>query len=247
MGLISLNGVETLIIHRGKELNSLDELNELEFSKIVVLFHGYGANAWDLSVLSKFHDQIDKIKSEKILWFYPQGLISLSTGFYEGGQRAWFPISVDRLLRQKVGDPDVLSREKIEEADHLLRTLEKFFDAIKKFKNVPLVLGGFSQGGMVSYHLLPSLVNQWKIKSLCLFSTLSIEFNRFDPLWRSKVQDKLPFLLFSHGKSDEILPYQEGRNLFAYLSSYFLDAEFMSFHEGHTIPPQVLETFFKHL
>lgn len=247
MGLISINGVETLIFHRGQELHSLDEISKLNVSKFVVLFHGYGANAWDLSIFSKFYDQMYNGNSENILWFFPQGILSLAMGFFDGGQRAWFPITVDRLLRQKENDPDVLSKERIDRGDELLSLLSSFFKNLRKFGNQELVLGGFSQGGMVSYHLLPLIVEEWKINIFALFSTLSIEFNRFDPLWRKCIQTKLPFLLQSHGKTDDILPYQEGRNLFLYLSSYFHNHEFISFESGHTVPELVINKFFKYL
>jgi phospholipase/carboxylesterase len=246
--LLRIGEVDSLIYYRGAWLKSLDKFSLTQDSSVVVLLHGYGANAMDLSSIANyFHSQPSR-NTKDIAWFFPQGILSLSGGFFESGQRAWFPISVDRLMRQKMGDSDVLSKEIIEGADDLLSKLDSFFSQIRGYGANKLVLGGFSQGGMVAYHLLPRIISHWQLQCLALFSTVSIEFSRYDKMWKEHLSNQsLKYLVFSHGKRDDILPYQEGKNLFSYLSSYFQQSDFLPFDDGHTIPDDVIQTFFKHL
>ncbi len=249
MSLLRLGEVEALYYYEGSWLNSLPAtFNDPELVA-VVLFHGYGANAADLSSIAEYYHRKNTANSNrKLLWIFPQGPLNLAGGYGDYGQRAWFPIPLERLMMQRAPGADYISQEVIDKGDHLLQNLESYFYLLNGLGLKKIVLGGFSQGGMIAYHLLPRIAQKFQINLLALFSTVSIDFNRFNPLWKSNfTYQNFKKLIQSHGTRDDILPYQEGKNLHSYISPFFQDAEFIEFNDGHTIPENVLSTFFKHL
>lgn len=245
--LIRLGNIDALYFYRGEWLSVLPVT--FSSTNAVILFHGYGANAWDLASFAEYYQQLMPHKNvHDYLWVFPQGLLDLSGGFGDGSQRAWFPISIERLLMQKTADEDFLSYQTIENGDVVLSTLEGLIGELSSREIKSIVLGGFSQGGMLAYHLLPRIISKVSVSVLALFSTVSIEFQRYQSLWQKQVPfQSLKVLLQSHGTSDEVLSYKEGSKLFSYLSNYFQQSEFMEFKGGHTIPENTLRTFFKFL
>jgi len=246
--LLRLNEVEALFFFQGRLLDQLPSsfgLNHIQNSKAVILFHGYGANAWDLSPLAEYRYKLSSQSDE--LWIFPQGFLNLSDGSGDFGQRAWFPISVERLMMQKVSSPDFLSHQVIDSADQIFIKLTNFVDSLSRLGVKNFILGGFSQGGMIAYHLLPLIQNKDLIvETLALFSTVSIDFNRYHPIWQKNISfQTLKHLIQSHGKSDEVLSFTEGKKLFSFLSPYFRQSEFIEFHGGHSLPENALLTFFK--
>lgn len=247
--LLQLANVEALYYLNGHWLESLSSLTNYQQLKVVVLLHGYGANAWDLASIAEYHHQQRQFhknnQDQSYLWIFPQGVLSLSGGNQNFDQRAWFPISVERLMLQRTSGPDFLSQQKIESGDELLAALQEYFIKLHSLGLNNLCLGGFSQGGMIAYQLLPMILDYFKLELLALFSTVSIDFNRYHPLWQKHVSyQALPRLIQSHGKVDQVLSYQEGKNLFSYLSPYFQNSEFLDFNDGHTIAPNVISRFF---
>jgi phospholipase/carboxylesterase len=246
--LLRLKEVEALFFFQGKWLDKLPSsfaLSTNQEIKAIILFHGYGANAWDLSSLAEFRYQSSH-KSEE-LWIFPQGFLNLSGGFGDFGQCAWFPISVERLMLQKVSSPDFLSHQTIDSATQIFTKLSHFVDELSQLGVREIVLGGFSQGGMIAYHLLPLIdKKEVSVETLALFSTVSIDFNHYHPLWQKNIPfQSLKHLIQSHGKSDEVLSFSEGKKLFSFLSPYFRQSEFCEFSGGHALPENALLTFFR--
>lgn len=250
--LLPLGKVEALYFFRGEWLKQLPTsfISEKDRDlKTIIIFHGYGANAWDLSSLAAYHGRyIDTEQVQDYLWIFPQGLLNLAGNTNDFGQRAWFPISVERLLLQKTASPDFLSQQTIHGSENLQKTLMGFVALLADRGIRQIILGGFSQGGMLAYHLLPSFKALVSVDTLAIFSTVSIDFNRYHQLWHEQIPyQSLKTLLQSHGTRDEVLDHNEGKKLFAYLSPYFQRAEFIEFIGGHTITDDTLLTFFKFL
>jgi predicted esterase len=246
MKLLRLGEVDALYYYQGSWQNSLPLMPEQSNLTAIVLFHGYGANAQDLGSISQYYDQKNNFKASSLLWIFPQGPLNLSGGYGDFSQRAWFPISVERLMMQSQAGPDFMSQQTIEGADQLFSNLERYFNLLNDHGLKNMVLGGFSQGGMVAYHVLPRIVKKFSINVLALFSTVSIDFNRYHQLWKQQVSfQSLANLIQSHGRSDQILSYQESKNLHEYLRPYFQRSDFIEFFDGHTIPENVLAKFFK--
>ena len=111
----------------------------------VIFFHGYGANMNDLFPLWELWHR------DQFNWYFPNGLQSLPMGYYEG--RAWFSIDLAGLERAiKEGRQREMGKYVPPELDATLGQLEVFIlDIMKKHKK--LILGGFSQGTVMSYAL----------------------------------------------------------------------------------------------
>ncbi len=98
-----------------------------------------------------------------------------------------------------------------------------------------LVLGGFSQGAMITTDLTLRL--EEPPAGLCLLSGTLIAESEWTP--RVKARAGLP-VFQSHGENDGILPYANAEALRDLLTGAGLSVEFHSFPGEHTIPMSVL-------
>ena len=99
-----------------------------------------------------------------------------------------------------------------------------------------IVLGGFSQGAMVSTHL--TLSTGFRPALLALFSgTLLCR----DEWTRLAIAHPHCSVLQSHGHEDPLLPWGAAMELSQMLSDAGFDVDFVPFHGGHTIPMNVLQ------
>jgi len=198
--------------------------------KLVCLFHGYGASMHDLFGL---HDLLDP--NELIDWIFPNGFLPIDMGFMVSS-RAWFPIdmqALDEAMRK--GTHRDFSNAYNKDFEHALNQCQIFFDHIIKGYD-EVILGGFSQGAMITTHL--SLRNSDKVsKLLCLSGTL-IGQKELIPL----LEKSAKFNFFqSHGKSDAVLGYDSAKMLFELLKLGSHQGEFVGFDGGHEIPNKVIE------
>ena len=217
----------------------------------IILFHGFGANAWDLASIAEYYQQCNVGDTHRnYVWIFPQGFLNLAGLGMDYNQRAWFPIALERLMSLRSSTPDVLSEQIIPSSQEIFSNLKAFVDSLSQLEVQKIILGGFSQGATVAYHLLPLLVREKNVlvEGLVLFSTVSIDFHRYHNLWSKNVEfQSLKFLLQSHGKNDELLAFSEGKKLFSYLSPFFQQNKFIEFYGGHALPENVLTTFFTNL
>ncbi|EPJ32124.1 phospholipase/Carboxylesterase family protein, partial [Chlamydia psittaci 06-1683] len=98
-----------------------------------------------------------------------------------------------------------------------------------------IILGGFSQGAMITTHLILSSKIPYRGALICSGALL------LEKGWENNINlcAKVPFIQ-SHGYQDTILPYYHGERLNQLLSSR-LHGEFISFNGGHEIPAVVLQ------
>ena len=197
-----------------------------------VLLHGFGANGEDLTSLSPLFPV-------RRLWLFPHAPAQLDWGGMVQG-RAWFPREPRELEEAMTGvyfsrlreqDPSGLA----DSAEELLATARA--EGVEWSRTI---LGGFSQGAMVALEV--ALRAPEPPKALLLFSGSLIAEER----WRREAErvaeaGRAPNLFFqSHGNSDYILPYPEGRGLFGLLRAAGWEGSFVSFNGGHEIPPDVV-------
>lgn len=195
----------------------------------VVLCHGFGANATDLSALAGVFDP-DRHHD----WLFPQAPNSLGAlGFPDG--RAWYPRSESDLRLAVYGGYFSGLAEKdppgLQESGELIRGLAEALE-------VPMgriVLGGFSQGTTVAIEA----ALRWPEPpaGLVLFSGA--------PIARSRWEEALPALegtpfFQSHGTTDTILAIEDGRALHDLLKGGGLQGDLLVFEGGHTIPEEAL-------
>ncbi|MFP4549917.1 MAG: alpha/beta hydrolase [Spirochaetales bacterium] len=193
----------------------------------VILLHGFGASMHDLAPLA------DVMQVPGYSWCFPQAPIDLP-GFPAG--KAWFPRQEPELEHFSTGatfanlrdyDPPGLA-ESAREVKHLIEELA--------LTSSELVIGGFSQGAMVAVELLTHL--NALPQALVLFSGSLIAEHRWSRALSAKLQG-LP-VFQSHGRTDPILPYEEGTSLGRLLDKSGASRRFIDFPGGHAIPNKVV-------
>lgn len=195
----------------------------------VVLFHGYGANAYDLSPLSAYLDLPDGTN-----WLFPNGVLEVPVmPGYNG--RAWFPIDMEALQKAMMtgGDRDFSDRYPA----GLESAREKAMDMIQSL-GIPMnkiILGGFSQGAMLATDI--TLHSEVAPAGLVILSgTLISETD-----WKRLAEKKKEYKFFqSHGRMDPVLGYPAAKKLERLLIEAKWKGEMIAFQGGHEIPEIVL-------
>lgn len=195
----------------------------------MILCHGFGANAADLSALA---DVFDPERTQE--WLFPEAPNSLGAiGFPDG--RAWYPTSQEDLRLAVYGgyfsglaekDPPGL----VDSGKRIRSVAEELGIPWKK-----IVLGGFSQGTTVAIEA--ALGSPEPPAGLVLFSGA--------PIARARWEQELPRLagtrfFQSHGTDDSILALEEGRGLHGLLTGAGLVGDLLVFSGGHAIPEEAL-------
>jgi phospholipase/carboxylesterase len=80
-----------------------------------------------------------------------------------------------------------------------------------------------------------------RFAGVAVFSSTIIAQEDWDNTKGENLKD-LP-VIQSHGKSDELIPFDMGQKLNEYLSEKGMKVEFVPFHGGHTITLEVIDKF----
>lgn len=213
-------------------VNGIDILTVLrpQATKTVVLLHGYGANYEDLASLAPIID-----RERKWNWIFPNGIQPVPMGAY-GSARAWFPLRMAEIeaaaMRGETVDFTSVCPNGMKEAEERLVSLINSL----RLDSADLVLGGFSQGAMMTVQLAINL--KTKPRGLLLFSGALINRNEWI--------DKLPRLagvpvFQSHGAGDQILGFEYAERLRQLFVDANVPVEWVPFQGGHEIPLQVIQ------
>ncbi|HEY8211449.1 MAG TPA: phospholipase [Myxococcaceae bacterium] len=206
---------------------------------LVVLCHGFGATGEDLV---SFAPELVHLRPEleQARFVFPAAPLSLGfTGMGEG--RAWWNIdfgSMEAALRE--GPPGIqrLHARTPEGLPQARRMLREALDVACRQANLPLsraVLGGFSQGAMVTTDVTLRL--EEAPAGLCVLSGTLI----CEPEWRRLAPSRAGLPVFqSHGTVDPLLPFPSAETLRDLLKDAGLGVEFHAFDDAHTIPLEVL-------
>ena len=197
--------------------------------KAIFMLHGYGASMNDLAGLESVMDQKNEYD-----WFFPNGPLRISLGGHMEG-RAWFPIDMQELERaMRTGEFRKFEDKNPKEFQEALVLANKFVQNLSKEYD-EVIIGGFSQGAMVTSHL--SGMDIKSLKGLILFSgTLLAKDSLIEKL---DGKDAVPFFQ-SHGKMDPVLNFDESMKLFELLKLCRFQGEFVPFDGAHEIPPIVI-------
>lgn len=199
-------------------------------TRTVMLLHGYGANYEDLSSLAPILD-----RHQQWNWIFPNGIQSVPMGGYMSG-RSWFPLRMAEIeaavMRGETFDFTTVLPEGMKVAEARIVSLIETL----RISSKDLVLGGFSQGSMMTMQVALNLKE--KLKGMILFSGSLI--NRTE--WETKFDRiaEMPFLQ-SHGRADQILGFQYADRLYQLLSGAKLQGEWVPFNGGHEIPMAVIQ------
>jgi phospholipase/carboxylesterase len=200
---------------------------------VVILLHGFGAPGDDLVSLA---DVLTVPTGTRFI--FPEGPLSLSFGPRDA--RAWWLIDMARIAAdQSAGRIRDLSNEIPKGLAPARETMLAFLKEVEqKFGADPrkTVLGGFSQGAMLSCDLMLRTTQPYA--GLIQLSGTLLAIQEWAPLLQKR--KGLP-VFQSHGMQDELLPYVGAERLRDTLIHAGLSVEWHSFRGGHEIPRTVLQ------
>src|SRR6056297_627562 len=205
----------------------------------VVICHGYGASYDDLAPLSQEWLGMLGEAGEAFRFVFPDAPHSLvELGFPQG--RAWWPINMSQLA-------EAVQAERFEELhDHEPPGMElarkAFGQCVTAIQaelggaDVPLVLGGFSQGAMLTMDFSlrgevapPQLLLQFSGTVVCRSQ------------WQSRMLRLADSQVYqSHGRFDPILPFDSALALRDMIQAAEVPVEFHAFDGPHTIDTQAV-------
>lgn len=185
----------------------------------VVVLHGYAMTPDDLAPFAS------SVGLPARFLFPEAPLHALPTG------RAWWDIDPDARARALAAGPRDLFAEHPPGAASARKRLLDFLDALRSDGDLPLVLAGFSQGGMLACDTL--LREQLEVAALVLLSSSRIAADDWEPLIH-RVQ-QIPVFV-SHGRSDDDLAFSAGEALRDLLARGGADVTWIPFNSGHEIP-----------
>ena len=183
---------------------------------LVILLHGFGSNMSDLVGLGP------AIGERDFLYAFPNAPIEFSVGPGAVGY-AW------------AAPPDASREQSTEEAQG---KLDAFFEEVVDRYEVELgrvVLGGFSQGGMMTYN--------WGLPNPQLFHGLAVLSGKLpDP---DALQARLPpgrdqAVFIAHGTLDTMIPVEEGRLSRRSLEAHGYAPKYHEHEMAHEITQEVV-------
>jgi len=201
----------------------------------VLLCHGFGAPGDDLVPFARVVDA-----GRDVRWFFPEAPLALDLGWGVAG-RAWWHIDMVRLqeemmrgrrlaLAEQVPDGLVEARAALEACIEAL--CERFTVARER-----LVIGGFSQGAMISTEI--GLHAATPFAGLALLSGNLLNEGSWRPAARSSGANQHVFM--SHGRADPILPFEGAEALRRMLEESGAAVEWVAHGGQHEIPPMVVQ------
>jgi phospholipase/carboxylesterase len=200
-----------------------------------VLLHGFGAPGDDLISLA---DEIVHESDAPVRLVFPAAPLSLG-GMY-GDSRAWWMLDLARLndeLRRGVPRDrrDEIPEGFVEARDRVMQLVDQLAE---RFAIAPdrLVLGGFSQGAMVSLDV--ALHRAVPPAGLILMSGTLIAEAAWQP--RMARLAGVPVMM-SHGRDDVVLPFQVAEILRDRLVAAGAAVDWRPFSGGQGIPPVVIQ------
>ncbi len=200
---------------------------------LVVLLHGFGAPGDDLVALWQYL----KVPSD-VRFLFPAAPLSLNMGF-GGDARAWWMLDMERITQARAqGQWDALSQEVPRGLPSARQQVEDVLGLAREHLAVPtqsLVLGGFSQGAMLSTDLV--LHSDIPFAGLALLSGTLIAKQE----WLTRLPNRQGLPVFqSHGADDPILAFSMAQQLRNHIQTAGLPVSWVEFQGGHEIPIQVL-------
>ena len=207
--------------------------------KLVILNHGFGAPGDDLADFGPMLIESSDRIAETCRFIFPEAPIDLGPMGMPGG-RAWWPINMAKLAEiNETHDFDQLTQLEppgMKEASQMLSETIQASLASAGLDQSQLVLGGFSQGAMVSTCV--TLTECLNPQLLVLFSGTLLHRAEWQ---RLAIEHPGCAVLQSHGRQDSILPLAPAIQLKDMLTGAGFMVEFIEFNGPHTIPMNVLQ------
>jgi phospholipase/carboxylesterase len=189
----------------------------------VVLLHGFMGTPDDLAPFARS-------LGVRARFTFPEGLVDLAPLGLRG--RAWWPVDADERADSVAAGPRDLSNFVPEGLDAARAHLDGLLDDLEREGPPgPLVLGGFSQGAMLSCDL--ALRTQRPLAGVALFSGARITASA----WRQRYGSRRGLRAFvSHGRNDGDLSFAAAESFQRELADAGWDVTWCPFDRGHEIP-----------
>ena len=209
----------------------IDDANSQQVEPdLLILFHGYGADAYDLQTLS----EVIKPKTPTD-YLFPQGPLEVPIGPGWTG-RAWWKI--DMAAFQDASARGMVREMAQEHPEGLIKIRPQIQKMIKESR-VPwnkVIIGGFSQGAMLATDAF--LHAPETPKGLIIFSGALICQDEWKPLIENRKGAKF---FQSHGQSDMVLSHKNAQQLETLLTQGGMKGKLQTFSGGHEIPMQIIQ------
>jgi phospholipase/carboxylesterase len=192
-----------------------------EARAIVVLLHGYAMRPEDLEPFARS-------LNSPALFLFPRGQHLAD----DNVNRAWWVPDMERRAQQLAQGARDLFEEFPPGRPSARAALGAFLDALRtEYPHLPLVLGGFSQGGMLACDTV--LCSPQPVSALIMLSSSRIAFS--DWLEHRDALSDLPVLV-SHGSGDTDLSFAAGEALLDFYRDNGARVTWQPFDGGHEIP-----------
>ncbi len=199
-----------------------------------ILCHGYGASGNDLvGISAEWIGHLGDLASS-FRFVFPEAPHTLEElGMPDG--HAWWPINMALLM--ELFEADRFDQLHNEEPPGIAEATERICQSIAAVKDelggadVPIVMGGFSQGAMLTMNAAlrgsiapPKLLFQFSSTLVC------------QPQWQANLSRLNETRVYqSHGTIDPLLPFSSAQTLHEMLRDGGVEIEFHSFLGQHTI------------
>lgn len=178
---------------------------------MVILLHGFGSHMRDLANLCPSLGHSDYV------YICPNAPISIPLGHGMNGF-AWAQLD-SRMARKQMTDSQNMIQSFVREV-------------MLKYRVSPgdVVLGGFSQGGMMAYNC--GLVEPTIFRGILILSSRIVG--------RAGLKQRLPLdrsqpIFIAHGIHDEVIPVADARKSLQFLKDESYNPQYMEYEIGHEI------------
>lgn len=186
----------------------------------LVLLHGYGSRGRDWL---QFEHKLRVPQNGRLV--FPQGPLRGPSG-----ARGWWWLNIEGHIPrgQRYPDFSIANPSGIKVASRLVRNL------LDKQPG-PVILGGFSQGAMLSAEI--AFQTDQPLAGLVLLGGTTVD----EAAWAEgfAARRRLPIFI-AHGRSDGVLPFATMERFQARLTDAGLDVTWLPFAGGHNVPDPVI-------
>lgn len=209
----------------------------------VILGHGYGAPGDDLLGLAEAYLSMLGPAAGRFRFVFPAAPLQPDELSAFGG-RAWWPLNIAALLAASQSGTFEELHDKVppgidQASGQLVECLEAVFRGFPGgHRDRPYVLGGFSQGAMLSLNVALSGPLPPPLLLLVYSGTLVCK-----PRWQSQLQSgglAQTDVVQSHGRLDTVLPMSSAEVLGKMIEGHCRSYHFVPFDGPHTIPVEAV-------
>jgi phospholipase/carboxylesterase len=187
----------------------------------LVLLHGYGSQAGDWL---QFEHKLQVPRNGRLV--FPQGPLRGPLG-----SRGWWWLNIEGHVPPGERFPDFSTATPagLKVASQLVRNL---LDKVPG----PIVLGGFSQGAMLSGEI--AFQTDQPMAALVLLSGTTVN----EAAWVERFPGRRQMPIFiAHGRHDGVLPFATMERFQARIKAAGLDVTWFPFDGGHNVPDSVID------